>query len=43
MKFHTAYNAYIQVNYQHINLGTYRTYEEAVAAREEAEKKYYNL
>lgn len=34
------YQAYINVNKKQINLGYFHTYEEAVVAREDAEKKY---
>lgn len=33
--------AYIKVNYKNITLGTYKTKEEAINARKEAEIKYF--
>ena len=36
-----CWQAYIQVNKKHMNLGRYRKFEDAVAARLAAEKKYF--
>ncbi len=37
------YVATIKVNYKIINLGSYKTFKAAVEARQEAERKYYNI
>lgn len=36
------YQAYICVHYKKMHLGCFKNYEEAVAAREEAEHKYFD-
>lgn len=36
------YQAYIVVHYKKIHLGLFKNYEEAVAAREEAEHQYFD-
>lgn len=36
------WHAYISVHYRHIRLGEYAKYEDAVAAREAAERKYFD-
>lgn len=39
-KDHTGWDAYITVNYENIYLGNFASFEEAVAARKDAELKY---
>jgi len=44
--FHTKYDtwtSFIKVNYKRIYLGSFKTFEEAVMAREIAERKYWNV
>jgi hypothetical protein len=44
--FHTnndIWISYIKVNYKRIHLGSFKTFEEAVKARKEAEIKYFNI
>jgi hypothetical protein len=44
--FHTKYDtwtSFIIVNYKRIHLGSFKTFEEAVKVRKEAEVKYFNI
>ncbi len=46
VNYHRARNqwrAYIMVNYKHINLGWFDNREDAIKARAEGERKYFNI